>query len=135
DWTLPGVHLCNLRLRLLRLNTMPALNTKALEDLSGLRGKRSDELRALGRLPYPMVRQRGQAGFRRISWDEALDLIASRIRAASPDRLRFYPTSRGLPHDAYYAAQKAARAIGTHSLAHHAPVCHPPCTCSPYQLL
>src|SRR5437773_1563484 len=128
DWTLRGVHLCNLRLRLLRLNTMSALNTKALEDLSGLRGKRSDELRALGRLPYPMVRQRGQAGFRRISWDEALDLIASRIRAASPDRLGFYLTSRGMPNEAYYAAQKAVRAIGTNSIDNAARVCHSPST-------
>src|SRR5438552_10151670 len=128
DWTLRGVHLCNLRLRLLRLNTMPALNTKALEDLSGLRGKRSNELRAMGRLPYPMVRQRGQAGFRRISWDEALDLIASRIRAASPDRLGFYLTSRGMPNEAYYAAQKAVRAIGTNSIDNAARVCHSPST-------
>ncbi|MGH2722635.1 MAG: FdhF/YdeP family oxidoreductase, partial [Actinomycetota bacterium] len=26
DWTLDGTHLCNVRLRLLRLNTMPALD-------------------------------------------------------------------------------------------------------------
>src|SRR5436189_274584 len=26
DWTIDGIHLCNVRLRLLRLNTMPALN-------------------------------------------------------------------------------------------------------------
>src|SRR5881628_995184 len=66
DWTLDEVHLCNVRLRLLRLNTMPALDVAVLTDLEPLRRKRSAEPRTLGRLPYPMVRRRGEAGFRRI---------------------------------------------------------------------
>ena len=34
DWTVEGVHLCNIRLRLLRLNTMSALDTTKLSALS-----------------------------------------------------------------------------------------------------
>jgi len=30
DWTITGLHLCNIRLRLLRLNTMPALDGKLI---------------------------------------------------------------------------------------------------------
>ena len=41
DWTLDGVHLCNIRLRLLRLNTMPALDIRSLANVSFLEGKRS----------------------------------------------------------------------------------------------
>src|SRR5207249_9577347 len=37
DWTVKGVHLCMTRLNLLRLNTMPALDVKLLEDLDKLR--------------------------------------------------------------------------------------------------
>ena len=37
DWTISGVHLCATRLNLLRLNTMPALDPKVLEDVDGLR--------------------------------------------------------------------------------------------------
>ena len=37
DWTIDGVHLCNVRLRLLRLNTMGALDHDLLSDVSGLR--------------------------------------------------------------------------------------------------
>ena len=59
-----------------------------------------------------MVRRRGELGFRRARWDEALDTIAERIRASSPDRLAFYLTSRGEPNENYHAAQKAVRAIG-----------------------
>ena len=35
DWTLDEIHLCNVRLRLLRLNTMPALDTAVLSTWSG----------------------------------------------------------------------------------------------------
>ncbi len=128
DWTLDGIHLCNIRLRLLRLNTMPSLDVGRLRDVSGLKRLRSEELRSLGRLPYPMVRRRGEPGFTRVSWDEALSLIATRIRDAGPDRLGFYLTSRGMPNEAYYAAQKAVRAMGTSSIDNAARVCHAPST-------
>jgi molybdopterin-dependent oxidoreductase alpha subunit len=128
DWTLDGVHLCNVRLRLLRLNTMPALDPAMLADAERLRERSGAELRQLGRLPHPMLRLRGEPGFRRVSWDEALDLVADRIRSAGPERTGFYLTSRGMPNESYYAAQKAARAIGTNSIDNAARVCHSPST-------
>ncbi|HEX7137370.1 MAG TPA: molybdopterin-dependent oxidoreductase, partial [Vicinamibacterales bacterium] len=79
DWTIPGTHLCMVRLELLRLNTAPALDVELLRDVTPLTGRPSGELRPFGRLPEPMIRSRGQRGFRVVSWDEALDLIASRL--------------------------------------------------------
>jgi molybdopterin-dependent oxidoreductase alpha subunit len=128
DWTLEGVHLCNVRLRLLRLNTMPALDSETLADADRLRGCSGAELRRLGRLPHPMLRRRGERGFRRVSWDDAMELVAGRIRDAGPNRAGFYLTSRGMPNESYYAAQKAARAIGTNSIDNAARVCHSPST-------
>ncbi len=64
DWTVDGIHVCNVRLRLLQMNTMPAFAPQRLEDVSQLQGKKSAELREMGRLPYPMMRQRGEKGFR-----------------------------------------------------------------------
>ena len=128
DWTLDEIHLCNVRLRLLRLNTMPALDESVLGDVGSLRKLTSAELRDLGRLPYPMVRRRGEPGFRRISWDEALEVIASRIRSSSPERLAFYLTSRGMTNENYYAVQKSVRAMGTNSIDNAARVCHSPST-------
>src|SRR5947207_12175043 len=72
DWTIPGTHLCMVRLELMRLNTAPALDPGQLSDVSSIRGMRSSELRALGRLPEPLLRRRGEAGFLIASWDEAL---------------------------------------------------------------
>ena len=71
DWTMEGVHLCMVRLELLRLNTMAALDPARLADVEALRKLDSRGLRELGRLPFPMRRRRGERGFSRISWDES----------------------------------------------------------------
>ncbi|MHC5609558.1 MAG: FdhF/YdeP family oxidoreductase [Nostoc sp.] len=128
DWTLDGIHLCNVRLRLLRMNTMPAFDSVLLEDVSQLQKLKSAQLRDLGRLPYPMIRQRGEKGFRRVSWDEALRVISDRIRVTTPDRLSFYVTSRGTVNETYYATQKAVRAMGSNNIDNAARICHSPST-------
>ena len=128
DFTMSGVHLCTVRLNLLRLNTIQAMDHHVLARVADLRDKSSHELRELGRIPYPMLRRRGDAGFRRISWDEALDAIASRIRTSLPERLAFYLTSRGLSNEVYYVAQKAARFLGTNNVDNASRLCHAPST-------
>ncbi len=128
DWTIKGVHLCNIRLRLLRLNTMGPLDIQQLADVKRLRSKSSAELRALGRLPYPMRRRRGEPGFTRISWDEALDRIAWKLCKTPPDRMGFYLTSRGTPNETYYVVQKAVRALGSNNIDNAARICHSPST-------
>src|SRR5882762_4118312 len=112
DWTIEGVHLCMTRLNLLRLNTMPELDVSLLADVSRLKSLSNAELRELGRLPYPMLREKGAKGFRRIPWDEALARIAKKIRISSPRRIAFYVTSRGVTNEVYYMAQKVARFLG-----------------------
>jgi anaerobic selenocysteine-containing dehydrogenase len=128
DWTIPGVHLCNVRLRLLRLNTMGPLQPSALGDVASLRELRGQQLRSLGRLPEPLLRSHGEAGFTPVTWDRALDLAAEGIRSAGPERCGFFLTSRGMSNESYYAAQKAVRAIGTNSIDNAARVCHSPST-------
>jgi molybdopterin-dependent oxidoreductase alpha subunit len=86
------------------------------------------KLRKLGRLAVPMMRQKGDKGFRRISWDEAIDLTAKRLRATDPHRLGWYLTSRGLTNEAYYAHQKVARFFGTNHVDTSARLCHAPST-------
>lgn len=128
DWTVDGIHVCNVRLRLLRMNTMPAFEEQVLADVAELRQQKSSELRDLGRIPYPMIRHRGEKGFRRVSWDAALDVISDRIRQTTPERLSFYITSRGTVNETYYATQKAVRAMGTNNIDNAARICHSPST-------
>src|SRR5216117_2196298 len=128
DWTIKGVHLCMTRLNLLRLNTMPALNISLLDDVSKLRSLRNDQLRELGRLPFPMLRKKGDAGFRRISWEDAYARIAERVRESDPKRIAFFVTSRGVTNEVYYMAQKVARFLGTNNVDNAARLCHSPST-------
>ncbi len=124
DWTIEGVHLCMVRLELMRLNTAPPLDPDCLANVEALRSQTSAELRALGRLPEPMLRRKGARGFHVVSWDEAIDRIAADLRAADPSRVAFYLTSRGLTNEAYYAAQKAARFLGSSHVDNSARLCH-----------
>ena len=128
DWTVKGIHLCAVRLQLLRFNTMPAMDWRLLEDVSALTGKSEKQLRKLGRLAVPMIRRKGDKGFRRISWEDAISTVATRLRGIDPQRLGWYITSRGLTNEAYYAHQKVARFIGTNHVDTSARICHAPST-------
>jgi molybdopterin-dependent oxidoreductase alpha subunit len=128
DWTMEGIHLCAVRLRLLRLNTMPAMDWRRLENVEALRAKPERELRDLGRLAVPMVRRKGEPGFQRIPWNEAIQLAAARLRALDPRRIAWYVTARGLTNEAFYAHQKVARFLGTNNVDTSARICHAPST-------
>lgn len=153
DWTIDGVHLCMTRLNLLRLNTAPAFDPELLGDLEALRGKLpkapgasgcgagqagrwadggggwdNARLRELGRLGYPMLRERGDRGFRRITWEEARARIGRRMREADPRRQAFFVTARGVTNEVYYVAQKVARFLGTNHVDNAARLCHAPST-------
>ena len=128
DWTIEGVHLCTTRLQLLELNTADAIDPVVLSDVGALSGRSSSELRRMGRLAHPMRRRRGERGFSRITWDEALELVAARLRATDPRRAALYLTSRGITNETYYVAGKAARAMGIASVDSAARVCHAPST-------
>jgi len=153
DWTISGVHLCMTRLNLLRLNTMPALDPEMLSDLGALQtrlaqdpagvpgrdrrrgaaaggalGWDNAQLRELGRLAYPMLRRRGEPGFRRITWEDANERLGRRLRAAPPERQAFFITARGVTNEVYYVAQKVARFLGTNHVDNAARLCHAPST-------
>ena len=124
DWTVDGVHLCMVRLELMRLNTASALDPQCIADVSSLAGMNSRDLRALGRLPEPMIRRKGEKGFRVVSWEEAYSVAAEKIRSTKPERFAVYVTSRGVMNEHYYAAQKAARTMGTNHIDNSARLCH-----------
>jgi molybdopterin-dependent oxidoreductase alpha subunit len=124
DNVLDGVHLCMTRLKLLKLNTMGALDLSHVSDVARLRKLPSEKLRSLGRLPYPMFRRCGDSGFSRVSWDEALDFICRAIHDTPPQQLGFFATSRGLTNEVYYVLQKLARTLGTNNIDLCSRLCH-----------
>jgi molybdopterin-dependent oxidoreductase alpha subunit len=126
DQTLNGPHLCTTRLNVLRLNTMSGIDPKWFEDVEALRKMDSTELRKLGRIPYPLSRKPGENKFTRISWDEALNRIANKIKKIDPKQLAFYLTSRGITNEVYYMAGKMARFLGTNNIDNASRICHSP---------
>lgn len=124
DDVIPGIHLCLTRLGLLHLNTMGPIPDEALADVERLRTLSGEALRRLGRVPYPMLRRSGERGFSRISWDEALDLVARRMQASDPDRMGLFVTSRGLTNETYYVLGKLWRIAGSPHVDSCARLCH-----------
>ena len=61
DWTIPGTHLCMVRLELMRLNTAPRPRPLDSCRRPRLAKHSSQDLRALGRLPEPMIRRKTDA--------------------------------------------------------------------------
>jgi molybdopterin-dependent oxidoreductase alpha subunit len=124
DDVLPGVHLCLTRLKLLRLNTMGPIADELLSDVTSLSRLSNEALHQLGRVPYPLLRRRGERGFSRLGWGEALELVARHWREATPDRVGVFLTSRGITNETYYTAQKLARIAGTPHVDTCARLCH-----------
>lgn len=128
DWTIDGIHLCMVRLELLRLNTMGAMDHALLTNAQELAKKPSAELRDLGRLAYPMRRRRGERGFTRVTFDEVWHEVGELWRQFDPARTAMYLTSRGITNEVYYVAQKVMRFLGSNSIDNSARLCHSPST-------
>ncbi|TXC93059.1 FdhF/YdeP family oxidoreductase [Metabacillus litoralis] len=127
DQTLKGPHMCTTRLNVLRLNTMPALKEEIVHaDIDELRKYSSTELRKLGRIPYPLIRRKGERKFSRLSWDEAMDVIAEKMKKLDPKQYAFYLTSRGITNESYYVAAKVSRFLGTNNIDNASRICHSP---------
>jgi molybdopterin-dependent oxidoreductase alpha subunit len=124
DDVIDGIHLCTTRLKLLRMNTMPALDMGEIADISRLRAMNNRELQALGRLPYPCVYRPGDRGFAQVSWDEALDLIGDKLRDMPGERMAWFASSKGVTNESYYTFTKSARVMGTNNVDMCARLCH-----------
>ena len=85
----------------------------------------SDEwLNRQGRLTEPMVKRPGSDHYEPISWHDALDLVATELRALdSPDEAAFYTSGR-VSNEAAFVLQLFARAFGTNNLPDCSNLCH-----------
>jgi anaerobic selenocysteine-containing dehydrogenase len=113
DDVIPGVHLCMTRLKLLRVNTMPAMDPRIVRNVGELQKLRNDELQNLGRLEFPMIRKGNSNQFERLTWDQAYTFASEAFRKVSPERMGFFCSSRGMTNEVYYVFQKLSRALGS----------------------
>ncbi len=76
------------------------------------------------RLKTPLIKKDGE--FAPASWDEALDLVASKLKSYQPEELAVISSAK-CTNEENYLAQKLARAVlGTANVDHCARLCHAP---------
>lgn len=81
------------------------------------------ELETAGRIVEPLYAGPGDAGYRPISWDEAIDRIAAIMRATPPDDSFFYFSGRS-SNEAAFLLQVVARLYGTNHVNNCSYFCH-----------
>lgn len=82
------------------------------------------------RLTDPLIKDRATGTFRKASWEEALDLIASKFNdiknTYGPDSLAGFACSRSANEDIYMLQKMVRCAFGTNNTDNCARVCHAP---------
>ena len=79
------------------------------------------------RLEYPMLRNANGRGWSRISWDEALELIASKYQEAldqsGPESVAFYGSGQWGVHDGYAVTKWFRGGMGSNNVEPNARLC------------
>ena len=76
------------------------------------------------RLTTPLIRKNGE--LKRASWEEALELVATKLRRYTPDEVGVIASAK-CTNEENYVMQKFARAVlGTNNIDHCARLCHAP---------
>ncbi|MBE9470044.1 MAG: formate dehydrogenase subunit alpha [Chloroflexi bacterium] len=76
------------------------------------------------RLKMPLVRKNG--AFQEVSWGEALDLIVTQLREATPEDFGFIASCRNSNEDAYVMQKFTRVVMGTNSVEYCGRLCHSP---------
>ncbi|NUM54481.1 MAG: FdhF/YdeP family oxidoreductase [Candidatus Hydrogenedentes bacterium] len=92
-------------------------------DLRTMQGFTPRELEAAGRIVDPLIAAHGETHYRKISWDDALDKIAAKLKSAPPDETFFYFSGRS-SNEAGFLLNLFARVYGTNNVNNCSYYCH-----------
>jgi hypothetical protein len=109
---LPGRHLCINRLLRLEAEIADELVLADVLDMGWLRRQSAAGLRALGRIPFPLIHRAGGRGFERIGWRDALERVGARLGEIPPERQGWYAGTDRLTNEAAWALKTAAARAG-----------------------
>jgi formate dehydrogenase alpha subunit len=76
------------------------------------------------RLKMPLLRENGT--FREASWDEALDVVSSKLKEATPENFGFIASCRNSNEDAYVMQKFTRVVMGTNNVEYCGRLCHSP---------
>lgn len=121
----PGIEICNKNIQAqsgdMRTAIPSAIFTdNSLEELRQLSGR---ELEALGRLAQPLYKAPGADRYAVIPYDDAIEVIAARLRKADPQRSFFYSSGRS-SNEAAFILQLFARLFGSNHVNNCSYYCH-----------
>jgi len=89
------------------------------------KGKNSYEfLYSEDRLKTPLIRKNGH--LQEATWDEALDLISSKLKEATPENFGFIASCRNSNEDAYVMQKFTRVVMGTNNIEYCGRLCHSP---------
>ncbi|WP_150304077.1 formate dehydrogenase subunit alpha [Pseudomonas saliphila] len=113
------------------LKVQPVVDAPANGISTCVKGKFAwDFVNSEKRLTTPLIRENGQ--FREASWDEALDLVASRLMKDrdryGPDAIGFIGSSKASNEEAYLTQKIARLIIGTNNVDNSSRYCQNPAT-------
>src|SRR5262249_22057820 len=91
--------------------------------ISQLRGLSPRELEMCGRLIHPVYAGPGDTHYRVISWEEALERLAAKLKTSGPERGFFYASGRS-SNEAGFLLQLFARLFGTNYVNNCSYYCH-----------
>jgi molybdopterin-dependent oxidoreductase alpha subunit len=91
--------------------------------ISQLRALSPKQLEESGRIVDPLYLGPGDKTYRVISWDEALDKIVEKLKAAGPERSFFYASGRA-SNEAGFLLQMMSRLFGTNYVNNCSYYCH-----------
>jgi molybdopterin-dependent oxidoreductase alpha subunit len=97
-----------------------AFFARPVSDLERLTGR---DLEHAGRLGFPIVWEKGDRCFRRLTWDRAFDVASGALRSSAPERVFFYASGRS-SNEAGFLLQCFARAFGTNNVNNCSYYCH-----------
>jgi molybdopterin-dependent oxidoreductase alpha subunit len=104
------------------IGALPAdyFDRHCLEDLKKLTPKQAEDA---GRLAYPVILEAGAKKFKTISWNDALTLIACRLKETQPDEAAFYASGRS-SNEAAFLLHSFARVYGSNHTMNCSYYCH-----------
>jgi formate dehydrogenase major subunit len=76
------------------------------------------------RLKMPLVRKNGK--LQEASWEEALDLVSSKLKEATPENFGFIASCRNSNEDAYVMQKFTRVVMGTNNMEYCGRLCHSP---------
>ena len=92
----------------------------SLTELQKLTPKQAEDA---GRIAYPVLLEPGATHFKPVSWETAMEITASALKAAPPDKVAFYASGRS-SNEAAFLLQSFARVYGSNHVMNCSFYCH-----------